>query len=142
GEADFDPAVEPGLKLPCPFVAIAPANMIGSIAQRWRPHFFAHATPLCSWSSAVGKKPSFDVRAARIAPENVGHSVMIDIADAGKLRMARMHADIGAAGPLAVLNLPKLRLAAGRIVPEDIAGSVIGEVGDGCGLPGLAVRTE
>ena len=53
---------------------------------------------------------------------------MIEVADADRLIAGRMRADIDAAGPLAVRNLPDIDIVVVGIEPEHVAGAVVIEV--------------
>src|SRR5262245_41599396 len=51
-----------------------------------------------------------------------------------------MRADIDAAGPLAVVDLPDVDVAGRRIVPEDVVGAVAVEIAAERGLPAGRMR--
>ena len=55
---------------------------------------------------------------------------MIEVAEAGGLVTERMRADVHAAGPRAVGELPDLEVAVAGVVPGEIAGPVSVEVGN------------
>ena len=59
----------------------------------------------------------------RVEPEHVAGAVVVEVAEAGRLVAGRMRADIRAAGPLAVRELPDVDVAVRRIVPGEIARS-------------------
>ena len=53
---------------------------------------------------AVDQAPDVGVARRRIVPEHVAGAVGVEVADAGDVVAGRMHADRGAAGPLAVFR--------------------------------------
>jgi hypothetical protein len=67
---------------------------------------------------AVDDLPNLDRVGRRIVPEDIARAVAVEIADAGRLPTRRMCANIDAAGPVAVRDLPDFRIAIGWVVPE------------------------
>ena len=85
-------------------------------------------------------------------PRNVAGAVAVEVAGERRRPARRMRADVDAAGPQPVCDLPDIDMARGRIEPENIVGAVGVEIAEagrliarrmraGIGAPGpLAVR--
>ena len=63
-----------------------------------------------------------------IAPRDIAHAVVVEIADPDRDRACRMRSNVDAAGPLPIHDQPHVYAVGRRIVPGNVAGAVQVEV--------------
>ena len=111
-----------------PSAAIAEALRIADPAQNQR--------------CAVCHAPFVHLSGVRIAPEDIGSAIAIEIAEAGNNPVGAVRAERRRAGPLTVDDVPLIEIAGGRIAPENIVGAVFVEIADAGDLVGRAAHTK
>ena len=94
---------------------------------------------------AVGQFPDVGLDltiAGNTGPEDIVGAVAGEVADAGDLIVARMRAQINAAGPSSVVDLPLVDVAGAGIVPKDAVRAAAGEIADAGNLITRGVRAR
>src|SRR5437879_1843338 len=100
------------------------------MAGPWAPPFLFLRWRYCAIRPLVAEHPVVDCSAARVVPDDVGMTVVIEIPDVGDIPAERMRADSDGAIKVVADNIPDLDVPIAPVVPQDVAGAVTVEIAD------------